>query len=96
MKVRYKIGTNNNGNFKIRFTYTNPEANITIQEIHNLLCTADVQNVQEVIVYSKKYIRKLKARMAQIEDKTDTTEVNHNEERSGKTNNNKLQRLING
>lgn len=96
MKVSYKIGTNNNGNFKIRFTYKNPETNITIQETHHLLCTADVQNVQEVIVYSKNYIRKLKARMAQIEDKTNTAEINHNEERSDKTINNKLQRLING
>ncbi len=69
MNVKYRIGTNKRGNFKVSFIYKEPVTGIGIQETHHLLCTADTENVEEVMKYTISYIRDLKTRSANMQTK---------------------------
>ena len=43
MKVKYKIGTNSEGNYKVRFVYKN-DSGVAVQETHHLPYPADAEN----------------------------------------------------
>lgn len=64
MKIKYKIGTDSKGNYKVRFVYKY-DSGLVVQETHHLLLKANVENVQEVMKYTTMHIRKLKATQLQ-------------------------------
>lgn len=82
MKIKYKIGTDSKGNYKVRFAYKY-DSGVVVQETHHLPYAASAENAEQVCRYTGLYMRTLRSKIRQdTAGKEKTTEgLQHGEKR---------------
>jgi len=96
MKVKYKIGTNSEGNYKIRFVYKN-DSGVSVQETHHLPYPADAENAGRVCAYTNLYMHSLRSRLRQdTKGKEQAVEVIQHGEKRDQHGDNRNRRFVQG
>ena len=82
MKIKYKIGTDSKGNYKVRFAYKF-DSGVVVQETHHLPYAASAENAEQVCRYTGLYLRTLRSKLRQDEagKQTKTEVMQHGEKR---------------
>ena len=96
MKIKYKIGTDSKGNYKVRFVYKY-DSGLVVQETHHLPYPASAENAGKICQYTNVYMHSLRSKLRQdTTGKDNTTEgVQHGEKRD-QHDNNRSRRAIQG
>ena len=82
MNIKYKIGTDSKGNYKVRFAYKF-DSGVVVQETHHLPYASSTENVEQVCRYIGLYMRTLRSKLRQDEagKQTKTGVMQHGEKR---------------
>ena len=88
MKIKYKIGTDSKGDYKVRFIYRYASG-LVVQETHHLPYPASAENAGKICQYTNVYMHSLRSKLRQdTTGKDNTTEgVQHGEKRDQHDNN---------
>ena len=96
MKVKYKIGTDSEGNYKVRFMYKN-DSGVAVQETHHLPYPADAENAGRVCTYTNLYMSSLRSRLRQdTKGKEQAAEVIQHGEKRDQHGDNRNRRFVQG
>ena len=96
MKVKYKIGTDSEGNYKVRFMYKY-DSGVAVQETHHLPYPADAENAGRVCAYTNLYMNSLRSRLRQdTKGKEKAAEVIQHGEKRDQHGDNKNRRFVQG
>ena len=75
MKIKYKIGTDSKGNYKVRFAYKY-DSGVVVQETHHLPYAASAENTGKICQYTNVYMHILRSKFRQnTADKDNKTEA---------------------
>ena len=96
MKIKYKIGTDSKGNYKVRFAYTY-DSGLVVQETHHLPYPASAENAEQVCRYTGLYMHSLRSRLRQdTKGKEQAAEVIQHGEKRDQHGDNKNRRFVQG
>jgi len=96
MKIKYKIGTDSKGNYKVRFAYKY-DSGLVVQETHHLPYPASAENAEQVCRYTGLYMHSLRSRLRQdTKGKEQAAEVIQHGEKRDQHGDNKNRRFVQG